>query len=290
MAPPDSGLFDRLERFYDALPRPWARIEEIGSLILFIREGEGWPYYARPKRGSHTPSAADITATRQRQRELGVPEAFEWVHETTPDLLAIARSAGLDVLLAPLLTLEPAALVPDLPVRAATIRYLDTAAPSFPADLRASRAVAQLGFGAPAHRTPLEIVEKTLVIDEAGPIERDNAAPLSEDALRHARELFDSGAYLTAVVESPSEGILATATSQRVGDVAEIVGVATLPSARGRGYASQLTATLAGRLLATGVNLVFLSAGDDDVARLYTKVGFRRVGTACIAEPAAAPL
>jgi predicted GNAT family acetyltransferase len=75
-----------------------------------------------------------------------------------------------------------------------------------------------------------------------------------------------------------------------VGDVAEIVGVATLPSARGRGYASQLTATLAGRLLATGVDLVFLSAGDDDVARLYTKVGFRRVGTACIAEPAAAPL
>jgi len=32
--------------------------------------------------------------------------------------------------------------------------------------------------------------------------------------------------------------------------------------------------------------LFSLPAGDDDVARLYTKVGFRRVGTACIAEPA----
>jgi predicted GNAT family acetyltransferase len=91
------------------------------------------------------------------------------------------------------------------------------------------------------------------------------------------------------VVDSP-EGILATGAVMRSGDVAEIAGVATLPSARRRGYASQLTAALARRSLTDGVELVFLSAGDDDVARLYTKVGFRRVGTACIGEPAAAPL
>jgi hypothetical protein len=28
---------------------------------------------------------------------------------------------------------------------------------------------------------------------------------------------------------------------------------------------------------------VFLSADDDDVARVYARVGFRRVGTACAA-------
>jgi ribosomal protein S18 acetylase RimI-like enzyme len=290
MAPADSDLFDRLERFYDALPRPWTRTEEIGSLVLFIREGEGWPYYARPIVGSHTPSAADITAVRARQRELGLPETFEWVHETTPDLLAVARSAGLDVLLAPLLALDPAALVPDLPMRDAIVRRLDPAQPSFAADLLAGRTVARLGFATPAHRAPLEVVESTLVIDGSGPGERDAAEPLSAEAVKQARDMFDSGDYLTVVAESPAEGIVATATSQRAGDVAEIVGVATLPSARRRGYASQLTATLAGRLLAGGVNLVFLSAGDDDVARLYTRVGFRRVGTACIAEPAAALL
>lgn len=290
MAPVDSGLFDRLERFYDALPRPWTRAEEIGSLVLFIREGEGWPYYARPRLGSHTPSAADIIDTRSRQRELGLPETFEWVHETTPDLLAVARSAGLDVLLAPLLVLDPAALVPDLPLRDATIRYLDPAAATFPADLRASRAVGRLGFAAPSYQAPLEVVEKGLVIDAAGPAERDACGPLPAEAVRQAREMFDGGDFLTAVADAPGEGILATATSQRSGDVAEVVGVATLPSARRRGYASQLTATIAGRLLKDGVNLVFLSAGDDDVARLYTRVGFRRVGTACIAEPAAAPL
>jgi len=30
---------------------------------------------------------------------------------------------------------------------------------------------------------------------------------------------------------------------------------------------------------------VFLAAQDDDVARVYGRVGFRRVGTACIAAP-----
>jgi predicted GNAT family acetyltransferase len=68
------------------------------------------------------------------------------------------------------------------------------------------------------------------------------------------------------------------------------VGVATLPAARRRGYASQLTATLARHGLQHGIDTVFLSSADDDVARLYSKVGFRRVGTACIAEPAAALL
>lgn len=290
MAPVDSGLFDRLEQFYDAVPRPWTRVEEIGSLVLFIREGEGWPYYARPRLGSHTPSAADITEARARQRELGLPETFEWVHETTPELLAVARSAGLDVLLAPLLVLDPAALVPDLPLRGATIRYLDPDSGTFAEDLRLSRTVSRLGFAAPAYQTPLDLAEKTLVIDTAGPAERDAGAPLTAAAVRRAREMFAGGDYLTAVAESPTEGILATATSQRSGDVAEIAGVATLPSARRRGYASQLTATVAGRLLNDGVDLVFLSAGDDDVARLYTRVGFRRVGTACIAEPAPAPL
>ncbi|GAA1628499.1 GNAT family N-acetyltransferase [Actinoplanes couchii] len=290
MAPADSGLFDRLERFYDALPRPWARTEEIGSLVLFVRDGEGWPYYARPRLGSHVPSAADVTDVRSRQRELGLPETFEWVHETTPDLLAVTRSAGLDVLLAPLLTLDRAALVPDLPMRDAEVRRLHPDDPTFPADLRASRAVARLGFAAPAHQSPLDLTGNTLLIEAAGPAERDSGELLTAEAVRHARTMYATGDYLTVVAESPSEGILATATAQRSGDVAEVVGVATLPSARRRGYASQLTATLAGMLLAEGVDLVFLSAGDDDVARLYTKVGFRRLGTACVAEPAAASL
>jgi GNAT superfamily N-acetyltransferase len=289
VAQQDTDVFVRLERFYDALPRPYARAEDFGTLVLFVREGEGWPYYARPVLGADTPSAADITAVRQRQRDLGIPEAFEWVHETTPDLLAVARSAGLDVLLAPLLVLEPAALVPDLPVAGASIRFLDPADDAFATDITVSRAVAQLGFGSPGSvaTTP----EGNLIVEVAGPAERDAAAGTHNDALVESlRERSASGAYATAVVDSPTEGILATGAVMRSSDVAEIAGVATLPSARKRGYASQLTAALARRALTEGANLIFLSAGDDDVARLYTKVGFRRAGTACIAEPAASAL
>jgi N-acetylglutamate synthase-like GNAT family acetyltransferase len=302
VALPDTDVFVRLERFYDALPRPYARVEEIGGLALFVREGEGWPYYARPRIGAETPSAADITAVRRRQRELGVPEAFEWVHETTPDLLAVARSADLDVLLAPLLTLDPAALVPDLPVPGATISVLDPSSASYPADLAASRAVAQLAFGSPPHATPMEGVtavaaesanptETALITGVAGPAERDAATTeLSAALVEGYRRRAAEGGYQTAVATSPTEGILATGALMREGDVAEIAGVATLPSARSRGYASQLTARLAHQALRDGVRLIFLSAGDDDVARLYTKVGFRRLGTACIAEPATARL
>ena len=256
--------------------------------MLFVREGEGWPYYARPRIGAETPSAADITAARRRQRELGAPEAFEWVHETTPDLLAVARSAGLDVHLAPLLVLDRAALLPELPVPGATIRVLDPRSPTFGDDVAAARAVSQLGFGAPANATPLEEATSTsLATLGAGPAERDAAlVPLTPDELERMRARSAGIDFVTAVADSPTEGILATGGIQRAEDISEVVGVATLPSARNRGYASQLTATLAHRTLDTGATMVFLSASDDDVARLYTRVGFRRIGTACIASPA----
>ena len=287
MAQQASDVFVRLERFYDAVPRDAAVAEDIGEFVLFVRAGEGFPYYARPRLGAETPSAADITAVRRRQREVGAPETFEWVHETTPDLLAVARSAGLDVLLAPLMVLERAALVPDLPLPDATIRFLDPAAPSFAADLYATRAVSQLGFGAPATAA---VANNPLAAEPPGPRDRDSFPALTGPAVEALRRHYLSGLFTSAVVESPVDGVLASGTAQRVGQVCEIVGVATLPSARRRGYASQLTASLARDALEKGADLVFLSAGDDDVARLYSKVGFRRVGTACIAEPAPAAL
>ncbi|OJF15434.1 GNAT family N-acetyltransferase [Couchioplanes caeruleus] len=289
MALEDTDIFPRLERFYDAVPRDATVTEDIGQFVLFVREGAGWHYYARPRIGGGTPSAADITAVRMRQRDLGVPEAFEWVHETTSDLLAVARSAGLDVLLAPLMVLDRAALVPDLPVAGAAIRFLDPASADFAADIAASRAVAQLGFGAPASATgaaPATDRAGALVVEPADPAQRDAVPALPEDVIADQVRRHASGRFLTGVVESPTEGILATGAVQRVGGVAEVAGVATLPSARRRGYASQLTASLARRALEAGDDLVFLSAGDDDTARLYSRVGFRRIGTACIGSPA----
>jgi ribosomal protein S18 acetylase RimI-like enzyme len=299
VAQQDTDVFDRLERFYDAVPRDGAVAEDIGGLVLFVRKGAGWPYYARPRLAAgQAPSAADVTAVRNRQRELGVPEAFEWVHEHDPDLLAVVRSTGLQVLLAPLMVLETAALLPDLPLPGAAVRLVDPGGASFDADIAARRAVGMLGFAAPAGAgqgaagtVPVPVDELaadgTLAAGPAGPAQRDAVPPPTAEEIAHERRRAAAGRVLSGLVESATEGVLASGVLQRVGRVAEIAGVATLPSARRRGYASQLAAALARRAVADGADLVFLSAGDDDVARLYSRVGFRRIGTACIAEPPA---
>ncbi|SCL18677.1 FR47-like protein [Micromonospora pallida] len=271
-------LFDRLEHFYDAVPRDGARPEEFGSLVLFVREGAGWPFYARPRLGtSRPPSVADVDAVRARQRELGLPEAFEWVHETTPDLLAVARSAGLGVLEAPLMVLDPAALPDPASLADLPVRVLDPAAPDFAAQVAARRAVAAVGFSAPGTAG-----------GDAGPTERDAAmAELDLAAVEEEASRTADGRRISALAGTPDDGPLACGMAMRVGDVAEIAGVATLPVARRRGLGAAVTATLARALRDAGTDLVFLSAGSEEIARVYVRVGFRRVGTACIAEPAA---
>ncbi|MEO3819855.1 GNAT family N-acetyltransferase [Plantactinospora sp. B24E8] len=269
-------LFDRLERFYDAVPRDVAHTETFGGLVLFVRDGAGWPFYARPRLdATESPSAADVADVRQRQRELGLPEAFEWVHENHPDLLAVARSAGLSVLEAPLMVLDPAALVSADELASLPVRILDPAAPGFAADIAARRAVAAVGFAAPG-----------TAVGGAGPAARDTALiELPLDALDEERTRTIAGHRVSALVETQPEGAVASGMALRVDDVAEIAGIATLPSARRRGLGAAVTAALARQLLDDGTDLVFLSAGSEEIARVYLRVGFRRIGTACIAEP-----
>jgi ribosomal protein S18 acetylase RimI-like enzyme len=65
----------------------------------------------------------------------------------------------------------------------------------------------------------------------------------------------------------------------------EIVGVATLPAYRRRGLGAAVTAFLADDAVRRGVETIFLSAADPDVARLYASIGFGTVGRAGAATP-----
>ncbi|WP_420708431.1 hypothetical protein [Streptomyces sp. ERV7] len=118
MTPSSSGLphacdLQLLERYYDSVPRSSARAEDFGPLTLFVREGAGWPFYGRPALGHAGPvSAADVDKVRARQRELGIPEAFEWVAEVTPGLRAAVEASGLAVHAHPLMVLAPDAPAP----------------------------------------------------------------------------------------------------------------------------------------------------------------------------------
>ncbi|MEU4076594.1 GNAT family N-acetyltransferase [Streptomyces venezuelae] len=245
-------MLQRIESFYDAVPRSSARAEEFGPLTLFVREGEGWPFYARPALG-HTgdvPVEA-VEAVRVRQRELGVPEAFEWVAETTPGLRAAVEASGLTVHEHPLMVLEGYGVAVPAP-EGVTVRMVGADDPALPGAVAAPYAA----FGA----TPSP--------EAAGQV----AARITTGHTRLAGAFEASGTALAAGQHQP------------VGAVSEVVGVGTVPAARRRGLGLAVTAALVADARAGGADLVFLTASDADVARLYGRLGFRTVATALIAE------
>jgi GNAT superfamily N-acetyltransferase len=261
----DADLLGRIEAYFDAAPRASAEIEEHGALTLFVSHIT-WRYYGRPRLGlSEDVGADDVAAVRARQRELGVREAFEWVHETTPSLVGAATAAGLDVTMVPLLALDPEAWRRPAPPPGVTVRVLGADDPG----LAAAQAAAALAFAAPG-----------TAVGPAGPAERDVAAAGLDD-LGFLRERLRRGLTAMAVAESEAEGALGAGSHQPVGDVSEVMGIGTVPSARRRGIGAAVTGRLVEHARERGADLVFLSAADDDVARTYERLGFRRIGTAC---------
>jgi len=124
-------------------------------------------------------------------------------------------------------------------------------------------------------------------VGEAGTAERDKiAADYDGGTIAILRERLVSGQSVLAAAFGP-DGPVAAGSCQAVDGVAEITGVGVLPADRRQGLGAAVTALLARDALERGVETVFLSASDDAVARIYARIGFRRIGTAMIAEPAA---
>ena len=102
-----------------------------------------------------------------------------------------------------------------------------------------------------------------------------------ESRLRSVRDRMAAGIRVTVVAED--DGVLAVGSHQPVGAVTEVVGFGTLPAARGRGLGTAVTAALVADARRGGAEVVFLSAGSDAIARMYGRLGFRRLGTAGLA-------
>jgi predicted GNAT family acetyltransferase len=96
------------------------------------------------------------------------------------------------------------------------------------------------------------------------------------------RERLRRRLTVTAIAEGVS-GPIAVGSHNPVGDVTELVGVATLPTVRRQGLGSAVTGALVADALEGGAEVVFLSAGSEEIGSVYARLGFRRVGTACIA-------
>ncbi|MFC7217128.1 GNAT family N-acetyltransferase [Streptomyces polyrhachis] len=248
-----------IEAYYDAVPRAAARVEEFGPLRLFVREGAGFPYYARPAGGE--PTAEAVLAVRERQRELGIPEAFEWVAEVTPGLREAVEATGLKAGAHPLLVLE-GALGPAVETPGVVVRLLGADDP----ELAPALAAVHLAFGRAGSQEEV-----------AAELTADGTVAATAASIRSGHRL------LVAAVDAEGR-VLCSGSSLPVGGVAEIGGVGTLPQARRRGLAYAVTRALALAAGGGGVHTLFLSAADESVARIYRRLGFVPRATAMIAE------
>lgn len=258
----DRDLLQRIDRYLDAVPRTVTRTETIGPFTVFINEGRGWRYYARPSPGETAFTVADAGQVLARQRDLGQPTEFEWVVATAPTLADTLRSAALEVTTMPLMhvttdVFRRAAPPPDCVVRLARIDD----------DLARWNAVAMIGFDAAGTATgPQGVADLDRMAARADP-----------DAIGFARDRLAEGFTVMAGAVVGGDPVT-IGSHQPLEGVAEVTGVATLPAFRRRGFGAAVTSLLVRDAFDRGITTVFLSAGEDDVARMYASLGFREIG------------
>jgi len=259
-----SATLQTVEQYYDTAPRSDARVEEIGSVTLFVGTGP-WSYYTRPRLGTPAVDLQDVQKANARMRELDVPQAFEWVAETpnARSMRAAVTRAGLSCVDGPLLVVaDPVEVMLPGGVRL----YL-------------------VGADEPRLADYLRLAARASPDSEATEGPGRVLPDASVAAVNHLRiRIADGRTVLMAAMSG--ERLLAVGSHHPVvvGEdvVSEIVGVCTLADYRGRGLGAALTAALVSDARQE-CSLVFLSAGDDDSARVYERVGFAQVGTACLA-------
>ena len=246
-------LLGRLERYYDTVPRATADGEAVGPFTLFVAR-QGWPYYARPTLGLDAEfTADDVRAVLHRQHRLGVPRHLEWVDEITPTLLPATESVGVPVARCALMVLGGEPVEPHLDGVSLRLLRLDDDG------FAPARAAVDAGFG-----------------------ERDTLT--SEPVLEAIAAQVQLGRMRVAGAFDPDDRAIGGGSHAPRGDVTELTGIAVIPAWRRRGIGAALAGLLARDAREFGVATVFLSAASESVARVYERVGFVRVGTACIAE------
>jgi GNAT superfamily N-acetyltransferase len=262
---PHRDLLGQIDAYLDSVPRRVVRTEEIGPFTLFVNEGNGWRYYARPTPGATSFTRDDVATVRARQRALRQPEEVEWLVDVAPGVAEAAEGAGMRVRLHPLMHLPMNGLRPAPVPDGAEVTF----APA-EADLARITGVAHVGFATPGAGTGA--ADDARALDDAT---RDADAQIIDFTRGRIRDGFTMlcAAWTDA-------GPVAVGSYQPLDGVAEVTGVATLPSHRRRGFGAAVTSALVTHALAHGVHTVFLSANDAVVARVYGGVGFRIVGAA----------
>lgn len=264
--PSRPGVLECIERYFAAAPLPDARIARAGALDVPIAHPT-WPYPARPRRDGDRVTVDDVRAAIALQQEAGLPAALEWIPECSPEVAVAARAAGMPVEELPLLVAdEPVDLVLPAGVRLFLVGAEDPDLPEY-------QRVAEIAFAHPGGAADVR----------EAPLDTSPEAAARTAVLRE--RIADGRTVMMVAMEDGKP--VAVGSHQPVDfdetQVSEIVGVATLPRLRGRGLGAGLVSALVAHADETA-DLVFLAAGDDDVARVYERIGFARVATTGVAE------
>ncbi|MGY1696118.1 GNAT family N-acetyltransferase [Geodermatophilus sp. SYSU D00814] len=266
--PTRPGLLDRVERYAAAAPLPDARPVPAGALDVPLGP-PAWPYPARPRPGAGAVSAEDVRAAAALQEQAGLPAAVEWIVQRTPSLDAAARRAGLLVSHFPLLVVDdPVEVLLPAGVRLYVVGAEDPALPHY-------QHLLETGFAAHHDDDP----------DGTTSDEETDEETLPEPRAAVLRERVASGrtVVMVAIEDGEPVGVGSHHPVDVDGtEISEIVGVASSPRRRGRGVGAALASALVAQAAETA-DLVFLTAGDDDVARVYERVGFAWLGSTGVA-------
>lgn len=152
-----------------------------------------------------------------------------------------------------LMTCTPADLIAPSPIAGVSVRPLTEA--SSLSDFQALMNVQSRSFGAA------------------------DAPPATAADAEQFRRRFAASTFFVAALDG--EIVSVGAFTPPSDGVTEVVGIATLPHYRGRGIAGLLTSQVTRHAFGQGVDLAFLTAGDEAAGRVYGRVGFQPAGYGC---------
>lgn len=234
----------RLQRYLRRTAALGRDAVQVGPFVALIDPDDPMRYvnYAVPDAGS-TPTAADARALAEAMQARERLPRLEYVESEAPGLAAVLEEAGYACeARLDLMTCTPQALRdPPLP-DGARLERVDEASP--PELQRRLRVTQRTAFGVPG--------------------EGEHEGMGSSIGILAT---LDGQPAAAGVYTSPADGL------------SEVAGIGTLEPFRRRGLAAALTAALARSAFADGVDIAFLTPGDDDTRRVYERAGFTATST-----------
>jgi ribosomal protein S18 acetylase RimI-like enzyme len=242
-------MLQRVQRYLIEISERDGEPTPIGPFTVYVSRitSADWGTYAMPTGFFEDAWRDHVDGVETMFRREGRRGSFDFVEDLYPELRAEVIARGFtEVEVEPLLVLEDHSSLEGQ--RDLDIRTVD---PDEPA----------LG----------QILENVRIAFE----EKEET---TDQALAERREMLkaDNKVMLMALVDGEPVG---SGVVTHSGGVAEITGIATRESHRGLGIASAITSRLARSALSARCDVVYLTARDEDAARIYRRLGFRRVGT-----------